>query len=74
MGGSADKSGGLNNNQHGRHGRPKVHRLTHGKITGSLCCDSAEEARTLIPSLEGKIADEDLQVVLDNISKLRVFD
>jgi DNA-directed RNA polymerase II subunit RPB4 len=44
------------------------------KITGSLCCDSAEEARTLIPSLEGKIADEDLQVVLDNISKLRVFD
>ena len=32
-----------------------------------------EEARTLIPSLEGKITDEDLQPVLDNIAKLRVF-
>jgi len=53
---------------------PKLHRLTHGQFTGSLCCDTAEEARTLIPSLEGKITDEDLQVVLDNISKLRVFD
>ncbi|KAM0695681.1 hypothetical protein Q7P36_004163 [Cladosporium allicinum] len=40
---------------------------------GSLCCDTAEEARTLIPSLEGKITDEDLQPVLDNIAKLRVF-
>ncbi|KAM0705978.1 hypothetical protein Q7P35_007338 [Cladosporium inversicolor] len=33
----------------------------------------AEEARTLIPSLEGKISDDDLQAVLDNISKLRDF-
>ncbi|GAB7328298.1 hypothetical protein MBLNU13_g00302t1 [Cladosporium sp. NU13] len=32
-----------------------------------------EEARTLIPSLEGKISDDDLQAVLDNISKLRDF-
>jgi len=40
---------------------------------GSLCCDTAEEARTLIPSLEGKITDEDLQVVLDNIAKLRFY-
>ena len=41
--------------------------------TGTLCCDTAEEARTLIPSLEGKISDDDLQAVLDNISKLRDF-
>lgn len=40
---------------------------------GTLCCDTAEEARTLIPSLEGKISDDDLQAVLDNISKLRDF-
>ena len=43
------------------------------KQTGTLCCDTAEEARTLIPSLEGKISDDDLQAVLDNISKLRDF-
>ncbi|KAK3675459.1 RNA polymerase B [Recurvomyces mirabilis] len=39
----------------------------------TLCCDTAEEARTLIPSLEGKLDDETLQNVLDEISKLRDF-
>ncbi|KAF1823745.1 uncharacterized protein K489DRAFT_379736 [Dissoconium aciculare CBS 342.82] len=39
----------------------------------SLCCDSADEARTLIPSLEGKISDDQLQAVLDDMSKLRDF-
>ncbi|WPG97748.1 Hypothetical protein R9X50_00052900 [Acrodontium crateriforme] len=39
----------------------------------TLCCDTAEEARTLIPSLEGKIGDDELQQVLDDISKLRDF-
>ena len=39
----------------------------------TLCCDTAEEARTLIPSLEGKISDDELQQVLDDISKLRDF-
>ncbi|KAF2214823.1 hypothetical protein CERZMDRAFT_105284 [Cercospora zeae-maydis SCOH1-5] len=39
----------------------------------TLCCDAAEEARTLIPSLEGKISDDELQAVLDEISKLRDF-
>ena len=43
------------------------------ELTGTLCCDTAEEARTLIPSLEGKISDDGLQAVLDNISKLRDF-
>jgi len=38
--------------------------------TGSLCCDSAEEAKTLIPSLTDKITDDDLQELLDEITKL----
>lgn len=38
---------------------------------GSLCCETAEEAKTLIPSLTDKITDEDLQELLDEISKLQ---
>jgi DNA-directed RNA polymerase II subunit RPB4 len=41
--------------------------------TGSLCCESAEEAKTLIPSLANKISDADLQELLDDITKLRNF-
>jgi len=37
---------------------------------GTLCCYSAEEAKTLIPSLQDKIPDEDLQELLDEIAKL----
>ncbi|KAF8851089.1 hypothetical protein BDZ45DRAFT_601978 [Acephala macrosclerotiorum] len=37
---------------------------------GSLCCDTAEEAKTLIPSLQDKITDEELQELLDEITKL----
>ncbi|KAE8445904.1 hypothetical protein EG329_012683 [Mollisiaceae sp. DMI_Dod_QoI] len=37
---------------------------------GSLCCDTAEEAKTLIPSLQDKISDEELQELLDEITKL----
>lgn len=40
---------------------------------GSLCCESAEEAKTLIPSLASKISDVDLQELLDEITKLRNF-
>ena len=40
---------------------------------GSLCCESAEEAKTLIPSLSNKISDVDLQEMLDEITKLRHF-
>lgn len=39
----------------------------------SLCCESAEEAKTLIPSLTNKINDVDLQEILDEITKLRTF-
>ncbi|MCJ1408923.1 RNA polymerase B [Ptychographa xylographoides] len=38
---------------------------------GSLCCNDAEEAKTLIPSLVNKISDEDLQQLLDDITKVR---
>ncbi|KAL8697801.1 MAG: hypothetical protein Q9201_006918 [Fulgogasparrea decipioides] len=40
---------------------------------GSLCCETAEEAKTLIPSLSNKISDQDLQELLDDITKLRNF-
>jgi DNA-directed RNA polymerase II subunit RPB4 len=37
---------------------------------GSLCCDSADECKTLMPSLADKISDEDLQELLDEMAKL----
>ncbi|OXV08014.1 hypothetical protein Egran_04224 [Elaphomyces granulatus] len=40
---------------------------------GSLCCDNAEEAKSLIPSLQSKISDMDLQELLDELTKLRNF-
>ncbi|KAI9819533.1 MAG: RNA polymerase B [Pycnora praestabilis] len=40
---------------------------------GTLCCESAEEAKTLIPSLANKVNDTDLQELLDEITKLRNF-
>lgn len=45
--------------------------LTESRSSGSLCCETAEEAKTLIPSLTDKITDEDLQELLDEISKLQ---
>lgn len=51
-----------------RHQRPNTPRRT-----GSLCCESAEEAKTLIPSISNKISDGDLQELLDDITKLRNF-
>lgn len=39
----------------------------------TLCCDTADEAKTLIPSLEGKIEEDELQSLLNDISKLRDF-
>jgi len=41
---------------------------------GSLCCELAEEAKTLVPSLADKITDEDLQELLNEISKHRGYD
>ncbi|GAB1733048.1 hypothetical protein KC367_g6066 [Hortaea werneckii] len=39
----------------------------------TLCCDTPDEARTLIPSLETKLSDDELQDILNDISKLRDF-
>ncbi len=39
-------------------------------VTGSLCCDSADECKTLILSLADKISDEELQELLDEMAKL----
>lgn len=35
---------------------------------GSLGCDDADEAKTLIPSLANKRTDEELQDLLDHVS------
>ncbi|OCK88487.1 uncharacterized protein K441DRAFT_690580 [Cenococcum geophilum 1.58] len=40
---------------------------------GSLCCETADEAKTLIPSIANKISDADLQEMLDEMQKLRQF-
>jgi DNA-directed RNA polymerase II subunit RPB4 len=39
-------------------------------VLGSLCCDGADECKTLIPSLQDKISDEDLQELLNEMGKL----
>jgi len=44
-----------------------------GVTIGSLCCDNAEEAKSLIPSLQNKITDNELQELLDELTKLRNF-
>lgn len=36
---------------------------------GSLACDEAEEAKTLIPSLQDKKTDQELQVLLDHLRR-----
>lgn len=40
---------------------------------GSLCPDTADEAKTLIPSLATKFEDETLQPILDELQKLRML-
>ena len=41
---------------------------------GNLCCDVAEEAKTLIPSLADKIGDDELQELLNEINKHRGYE
>ncbi|KAI9846300.1 MAG: RNA polymerase B [Thelocarpon superellum] len=52
--------------------RPNLEPFERSQL-GSLCCESAEEAKTLIPSLTNKESDADLQDILDEITKLRNF-
>lgn len=40
---------------------------------GSLACDSADEAKTLIPSLTSKISDEELERILKELSNLETL-
>jgi hypothetical protein len=40
-------------------------------FVGSLACDSADEAKTLIPSLAPKMTDEALEAMLAEMQKLR---
>ena len=53
--------------------RTYTHRswLTRKLELGSLCCGDSDEAKTLIPSLQDKISDDDLQELLYEISKLQ---
>ncbi|KAI6087862.1 RNA polymerase Rpb4 [Hypoxylon rubiginosum] len=47
----------------------EFHKFERAQL-GSLCCETAEEAKYLIPSLTNKISDEDLQEILDEMYKL----
>ncbi len=40
---------------------------------GNLCPETSDEAKTLIPSLNGKKDDDDLQRLLDDLSTARRF-
>ncbi|AET39964.1 DNA-directed RNA polymerase II subunit RPB4 Ecym_5193 [Eremothecium cymbalariae DBVPG len=40
---------------------------------GSLSCEDADEAKTLIPSLNNKISDEDLERILKELSNLETL-
>ena len=40
---------------------------------GTLCCESSDEAKTLIPSLGDKANDEELQELLEEITRFRTF-
>lgn len=40
---------------------------------GTLACDTADEAKTLIPSLNNKISDDDLERILKELSNLETL-
>lgn len=48
----------------------KLHKFELAAIA-NLCPETVEEAKSLIPSLEGRFEDEDLQAVLDDIQTKR---
>jgi len=43
------------------------------RAIGTLCPETAEEAKTLIPSIQNKISDDDLDQLLKEINDLRNF-
>uniref|UniRef100_F6WNI1 DNA-directed RNA polymerase II subunit RPB4 n=1 Tax=Monodelphis domestica TaxID=13616 RepID=F6WNI1_MONDO len=50
----------------------KLHKFELAALA-NLCPETAEEAKALIPSLAGRLEDEDLQEVLDDIQTKRSF-
>ena len=48
----------------------KLHKFELAAIA-NLCPETTEEAKSLIPSLEGRFEDEELQAVLDDIQTKR---
>jgi hypothetical protein len=54
----------------------QVHCIGSKELTraGTLTPDSADEATTLIPSLAGKLDNDTLQPILDELTKMRMFD
>ena len=40
---------------------------------GNLCPETSDEAKTIIPSLNGKKDDDDLQRLLDDLAESRRF-
>ncbi|XP_069752489.1 DNA-directed RNA polymerase II subunit RPB4 isoform X2 [Narcine bancroftii] len=50
----------------------KLHKFELASLA-NLCPETAEEAKALIPSLEGRFEDEELQQILDDIQTKRSF-
>lgn len=50
----------------------KLHKFELAALA-NLCPDNAEESKSLIPSLEGRFEDEELQQTLDDIQTKRSF-
>lgn len=48
----------------------KLHKFELAAL-GNLCPEVAEEAKALIPSLEGRFEDEELRQILDDIGTKR---
>ncbi|CAH3157874.1 unnamed protein product, partial [Porites evermanni] len=53
-------------------GKKKLHKFELACLA-NLCPETAEEAKALIPSLEGRFDDDDLQQFLDDIQTHRSF-
>lgn len=48
----------------------KLHKFELAAL-GNLCPEASEEAKALIPSLEGRFEDEELRQILDDIGTKR---
>lgn len=48
----------------------KLHKFEVASLA-NLCPEAAEEAKALLPSLEGRFEDEELRIMLDDIQTKR---